>query len=130
MTIDLQVGDIQALSPGLDSAMVQRLIDGTLARAALVAPCLAVEGFAYEDAAKAVLVDVVLRRAETGTGVVQSEAAGPMSRTYFSSARALFWPAEVAELQALCALAAEAGDGGAAALPVYAMPDPDPAVPS
>ncbi len=127
--IDISVSDLQALKPGLEDGPAQRLIDGTLARAALVAPCILTDEFAYGAAASAILVDVILRRLEVGVGsAVQTETAGPMSRTFFaSSGRALFWPAEITELQALCAQSAQDQTGVASdVLPIYAMPDAPP----
>lgn len=123
MAVDIQVRDLQALQPQLDAGVAQRLIDGTVARAAALAPCILAEDFPYTEAAQAIICDVILRRAEAGLGVVQSETAGPMSRTFFPAAatgRALFLPGEIAELQALCTAASAAPAD--VALPTWAMP--------
>jgi hypothetical protein len=128
VAVDIGVKDLLALNPRLDPAALQRLIDGTVARAAALAPCILDDDFPFNDAAQAVLIDVILRRAEVGAGAIQSETAGPHSRTYWPPAangRALFWPGEIAELQGLC-LATSADQGAGGAIPAYAMPDAPP----
>lgn len=125
MAVDIAVKDLLALNPKLDPAVAQKLIDGTVARAAAFAPCILDDAFPFDDAATAVLIDVILRRTEVGAGAIQSETSGPHSRTYWppgTGGRALFWPGEIAELQGFCT-AASADQGAGGALPDYAMPD-------
>lgn len=123
MPVVIDPAAVVALHPGLDLAQAQALIDSTLARAARVAPCLTAADFAYADAARAILLDVIGRRVEAGSGVVQSEAAGPLTRTFFPPGRSLFWPTEIDELQGLCAAGTAAA--AATALPAWRMPEPE-----
>ena len=124
MGIDFDASyDLEPFAPGIDRAKARLMIRDTLARAAQVAPCINDPDFPHGDAAKAVIRGAVLRWHAAGTGAVISEGAGPYSRTIDTrqGPGALFWPSEIAELQALCSSWRTVEQAG---LPQYVMPPP------
>src|SRR4051812_4146712 len=136
MAVDIVLADISVFVPGIDPGKADALITGALARAALLAPCIQDDEFPYEDAAKAIIVDAILRRIETGAGALSLQQAGPFQQAIDTrtSPRELYWPGEVLELQRLCAEADADGDTSGGALPVGYFPAgaetwPDPAAP-
>lgn len=108
----------------IDAAKAQAMIDDAMALAARVAPCITAADFAYEAAARAIIRGAILRWNEAGTGAMQAQTAGPFGMTVDTrqQRRGMFWPSEIAELQALCGASAN----------VYtvslAVPDPLPPV--
>lgn len=124
---DLLIDDV-------DTVLAQQEITAVVARAALVAPCILRDDMPAWQAARGILIDVVIRRYKLRKGgqtpgVSSSEAAG--GRSQQADAKGLpplFWPSEIAELQAICTAAV--GTTPAAA-PVWSFPDaqpwPDPA---
>lgn len=101
--VTLVVDDLTPFAT-IEGAKAQAMIDDALALAARVAPCITTEDFAYPDAAKAILRQVVLRWNDTGTGALQQQAAGPFSQSFDTrtTKRTLFWPSEIEALQELC----------------------------
>lgn len=100
----------------IDEAKATIMCADTLARAAVIAPCITSDDFEQADAAKAILRGVILRWNDAGTGAKtqKSETTGPFSNSETVDAtggerRGLFWPSEIAELEKLCA----ASKGGA-----------------
>lgn len=89
----------------IDEAKAQAMIDDALARAALIAPCIAEDDFDNEAAAKAIIRGAILRWNEAGTGAYSSQTTGPFSVTQDTrqERRSLFWPSEITDLEKLCA---------------------------
>jgi hypothetical protein len=90
----------------IEAAKAAAMIEDAEAQAALTAPCLA--DLAPEDpkrgAVKSILRGAILRWNEAGSGAVQTTVAGPYSQTVqYQARRSMFWPAEIEQLQGLCA---------------------------
>lgn len=115
---DLQVGD-----PSITEEKAAWLISSAMARAAQHAPCIVQLEFTKTEAAKAIIVDAILRRAQSGSGALQSGQIGSGSWTFDTrTPRMLFWPAEITELQSLCAASSvPVGDEG----PLFSFPPAD-----
>lgn len=102
VSIDID-DDLIPFRPNLDEAQAEIMIVDALALAAQAAPCILDDDFAYEDAAKAVIRNAILRWADAGTGTVTQLVAGPQQVTFTPEARRnLFWPSEINQLAALC----------------------------
>lgn len=90
------------------NSMAQMWVDGANARAARVAPCLALSNPdpTIEQIAEArlVLVGAIMRWSQAGSGAVQSRAAGPFSETLDTRQRTGYnlWPSEIKQLQDIC----------------------------
>lgn len=82
----------------------QAMIDDALALAATVAPCILAFNFANAGAAKAIIRGAVLRWNDAGSGAFQQQTAGPFGASLDTRQprRAMFWPSEIEQLQALC----------------------------
>ena len=105
---------VSDLPAAIQSAeMIEDMVAGANAKASRVAPCLAwdgtVEGKPAPTAdmlaeAKLVLLGSVKRWAETGSGALQSQTAGPFGVTLDTRQRTGFnlWPSEITDLQAIC----------------------------
>jgi hypothetical protein len=80
------------------------MITDALALAAVHAPGILADDFAFVDAARAILRRVVLRWNEAGTGASVQQSAGPFSQTVDTrkDQRDAFWPNEIQALQDLC----------------------------
>ena len=116
--------DLVALRPDLEPLEAQRMVQGAIARAAEIAPCIKSESFAKLDAANGILLDVLLRRVDAGTGSVTHQQAGPYSTsTDVRSTLNLFTQQERLDLAALCK---PAGAGGRTIFtaPITASADP------
>lgn len=105
--ITIRVEDLTALRPNLDAAKAAKMIQGAVARAAQVAPCLLADSFAGEDVARAIILDALVRRVDGGGGAVtqSQQTAGPFSHTQTVDSRSalnLFTAQERADLAALC----------------------------
>ena len=99
----------------IDEAKAEAMIADALARAAVIAPCITSEEFAYEAAAKGIIRGAILRWNEAGSGAYSSIQTGPFGVTADTRTprRGMFWPSEVDELKALCG-----ADGGGGAFSV------------
>ena len=93
----------------IDEAKALAMIADAESMAMSVAPCLEDITVDLTDAqrgtVKAVLRRAVLRWNEIGTGAVTQQSAGPFQQsldTTRSAPKSLFWPSEIAELQAVC----------------------------
>lgn len=89
----------------ISEAKAQAMVTHVTAVAVRHAPCL--KTTTDEDilgAARAILLDAVLRWNDAGSGAVQSQAAGPFSQTLDTrqERRGMFTTAEVSALQSLC----------------------------
>ncbi|WP_396909502.1 hypothetical protein [Mycolicibacterium sp.] len=103
MSVALTISDLTPFVPDIDEAKAEAMIADALALAARVAPCIESDDFEYPGAAKAVLRSAVLRWHDQGTGAGPALVAGPFQMTPQSQVRRnLFFPSEIAELQALC----------------------------
>lgn len=110
----LQTHDLPAAIAS--NPMAQMWVDGANARAARVAPCLALSNPdpTIEQVAEArlVLVGAIMRWSQAGPGAVQTRAAGPFSETLDTRQRTGYnlWPSEIKQLQDIC----KSGTQGAA----------------
>lgn len=108
MAVSIDVDEIRVYQPAASEDLVEDLIRGTLARAAIFAPCIASEDFDGDqaDAARDILIGVIVRAIEAGSGAVTTLTAGPHTRTVDTTKPRLarFTPSEKAELRALCGL--------------------------
>ena len=108
MAVEIEVADITPFAPSASEAVIQQLIDGTIARAARIAPCLKSDDLDEDSAvaAKDILIGVIARATEVGTGEVTTISAGPASQTIDTTARRTtrFRPDEIRELQSLCGI--------------------------
>lgn len=88
---------------GITAEEAEQLIDGAIARAAIVAPCLLEDNLSAQAVAAAtdIIVTSLVRRQQYGTGVVTQQQAGPLTERVQGS-RGLFWPEEIHDLQGLC----------------------------
>ncbi|AID58826.1 head-to-tail adaptor [Mycobacterium phage Gaia] len=99
----LEVDDLLPFAPNLDEAKGEAMVADALALAARIAPCILEDDFAYEAAAKAVLRGAVLRWVDQGSSTQPALQAGIFSMTPQNQPRkAMFYPSEITELQALC----------------------------
>lgn len=128
MTVAINPEDLFLSNVDNDRAMTT--IATVIARAGLIAPCILEPAApAAELAVKGILVDVIVRRYKAHQltpGVARSRTMGGRSETTDTKdvPTALFYPAEILELQAICR-----GDGAAAeatSTPVYSFPDAQP----
>jgi hypothetical protein len=98
---------VEDLAPfaDIESVKANAMIDDAEAMALLAAPCIAVDGFAYGSAVKAILRGAVLRWNDSGSGALQAQQAGPFGQTLDTrqERRGMFWPSEIVSLQSLCA---------------------------
>lgn len=108
MAVYITIDDVRPFIVSGNDEAIQALIDGTLARAAMLAPCLAVGDLDanVEAAAKDILVQVITRAVETGTGQVTTMSAGGFSQSVDTTQRRVtrFRPDEIRELQQLCGI--------------------------
>jgi hypothetical protein len=111
------------LPTALQSAdMVDLMVAGANARAARVAPCLTWTGTPAEEPApttdqlaeaKLILVGAVKRWAESGSGAVSQQTAGPFGMSVDTRQRTGFnlWPSEINALQDICASGTTSSSG-------------------
>ena len=114
----IELADLQAINPDIDTAKAGAMIQDAVAQATLVAPCLA-DDTSLTDLQvaqfKAVLRAAVIRWDDAGSGAVLTEqvTAGPFaqSQTVDSSRlrKGLFWPSELDLLQKICGTGRKAG---------------------
>lgn len=97
--------------------LIVALVDGANAKATRVAPCLGWDGTVADqpapsldqiDEARLVLIGAVKRWAETGSGSLQSQTAGPFGMQVDTRQRTGFnlWPSEIEALQEICSTGA------------------------
>lgn len=100
----LDLSDIQTLNPDVDPAIATFYINGAIALATSLAPCLSANDLDPLKAlsAKLVLAGAVLRWIDRGSGIVQTETTGPYSLTQDTTKGGLFWPSEITALQQIC----------------------------
>ena len=104
--------------------LVNVMVDGANAKASRVAPCLT---WLDEDVehpapsadqlaeAKLILIGAVRRWAETSSGALSQQAAGPFSQTVDTRQRTGYnlWPSEIEGLQEICRATGSGGTGRA-----------------
>lgn len=114
--VTLTAADLEPFAT-IAAAKADVLVEDAVARAARVAPCILDASLSEtnEIAARGVIRDAVLRRNDAGSGALQSEDAGPFSKSLDTREprRVLFWPSEIKELQAICADHNEVASSGA-----------------
>jgi hypothetical protein len=98
------VPDVLAFTSDIDHDQAVLLIQGTLARAAVYAPCILDAAFTGTAAAKDIVLAGVLRRHQTAGGVVTTSTIGSTSITVDNRAliAGVFLASEIEELQRLC----------------------------
>lgn len=96
---------------------IDLMIDGANAIAARVAPCLLLPEVTTEqmDEARLILLGMIKRWVEAGSGAMQQQTAGPFgmiidTRQKSSGYRA--WPSEVNDLQVICRTSDRTGKAG------------------
>ena len=98
---------------------VELLVAGANAMASRVAPCLASTDPAPTDdqlaEARLVLVGAVRRWAESGSGSLSAQVAGPFGQTIDTRQKTGFnlWPSEIESLQEICRAEGTGGTGRA-----------------
>lgn len=107
----------------IEVAKAEAMIADAVAQAIMAAPCLATEDDLDDNqtaAVRSVLRQAVLRWNEMGSagGITQhQQSAGPFAdnKTFYApTRRALFWPSEIEQMQAICAAVTGATTGGSA----------------
>lgn len=95
--------------------LAELMVDAANAKASRVAPCLTWTGASDSDTpapsadqlaeARLVLVGMVKRWVDAGSGALQSQVAGPFQTTLDTRQRSGFnpWPSEIKALQDICA---------------------------
>lgn len=85
--------------------LIDTWLAGLNARAVRLAPCLAQPTGDQLDEARLILIGIIKRWSEAGSGAVTTQAAGPFSQTTDTRERGGYrwWPSEITDLQALCA---------------------------
>ena len=128
----VSIDDVRSFAGDLSEADLMLLVDGANARAMRLAPCLATASAEHAAEAKLILVGVVRRWIEAGSGARQTEQAGIFSYTLDTRQRQggyTLWPSEVTELQSICGESSPTGaftvdmTGGADADPLAMRPD-------
>jgi hypothetical protein len=89
----------------IDPDKATAMINDALALAALVAPCINEEDFAYPEAALAIIRGAILRWHEAGRGAYSQQTVGPFTGAIDTRVerRSMFQPSEITDLQKLCA---------------------------
>lgn len=85
--------------------LIDAWLDGLNAKAARLAPCLSSSPSVEQLAeARLVLIGIIKRWAEAGSGAIATQTAGPFSQTVDNRERGGFrwWPSEISDLQAIC----------------------------
>lgn len=92
----------------IDPVKAAAMIADAMAMAAQAAPCILDDGFAFGDAAKAIIRGAILRWNDAQSGAVTQQSAGPFQFTVDSNTRrnGMFWPSEIRDLRKLCASSA------------------------
>jgi hypothetical protein len=116
----LSADDLAAFAE-IDPVKAEEMVHDATALAVLAAPCLEDEESLTENqvtAVKAILRRVVLRWNDGAAGAIQSESIGSFQQVFDTtqSRRGLFTPAEISQLQGICA---GEGDGGAFSIDTY-----------
>lgn len=102
--------------------LIELMVDAANAKASRVAPCLTWDGTVTDQPAptadqlaeaRLVLVGMVRRWNEAGSGALQSSAAGPFSTTVDTRTRSGYnpWPSEIKALQDICSAGKDASTG-------------------
>jgi hypothetical protein len=108
MAVTITVDDVHPFVLNANEELIQALIDGTLARAAMFAPCIKGDDLDEdsEAAAKDILVQVIARATEVGSGQITNISAGGFSQSVDTTHRRTtrFRPDEVRELQKICGI--------------------------
>lgn len=101
--VTLEPSDLTPFA-SIDPVKAQAMIDDALAVAAIYAPCILADDFAFEAAAKAILRGAILRWHEAGSGATVTQTAGPFGQTIDTKQqrRSMFWPSEIDQLRDLC----------------------------
>ena len=95
----------QSIKDAIDADTLALIVAGLNAKAERVAPCLADDpAQGVVDEARLILLGVVKRWAEAGSGAFSQQTAGPFSASMDTRQRTGYnlWPSEVEALQSLC----------------------------
>lgn len=114
---------VDDLPAALQSAeLVDAMVAGANARASRVAPCLTWDGTVDDQPvpsddqlaeARLVLIGAVKRWAESSSGALSAQVAGPFGQTIDTRQRTGFnlWPSEIEGLQEICSSGTDASSG-------------------
>lgn len=102
----------------IDEAKAAAMIEDALGQAEVVAPCITADGFSHRRAAKSILRGAILRWHEAGGGQAVTKSAGIYGQTVDTRQprKAMFFPAEIDQLQKLCR---SDHDGGAFSIDLF-----------
>lgn len=112
-TLAVNKTDVQKFAASATDDQVDALLEGTLATARRLAPCLKADVTTLTDdqaaEAKDIIVGVVLRRLEVGAGTTTNLIAGPYQEVQAQPSQdprrsSKFTPGEVRDLQAICSV--------------------------
>lgn len=107
--------DVAVFAPGIGDEKAAAMIRSITARAVAIAPCIAGDGLSPDQAetVRAIILDAVTRWAETGSGEVTTQTAGPFTQRVEprSDRRGAFLQSEFNDLQGVCAAIDGARDG-------------------
>lgn len=99
----LTVADLVPFVPNVDAAKAQAMIDDASALASVLAPCINGGTFTAGSAVKAILRGAIIRWLSAGSGAASSVQVGQVQMGFpTQDRRAMFWPAEIQQLQSLC----------------------------
>lgn len=101
----IEYSDVRRRLRGIKEDQALELIEGTMARVRLLAPCIDDPTFTETAAAKDIIVDAIVRRANRSPGLVrESKTVGGVTHSTEIDrlTSGLFTPGEVAELRSLC----------------------------
>ena len=88
---------------GASAAVADELIDDLETKLALHFPCITLDLPSLRlEQLRVVMLRIVRRWLDGGTGMVQSEAAGPFSRTLRDGNPRILWSGDLDDLRAIC----------------------------
>lgn len=106
MDSPVEYSDLTKFDGELAKDTAEDMIATIWARTRKLAPCLKEEDVELDEddfqVVKGIVRQVVLRWAESGSGVVGSRTAGDFGETYVSGAGGAFRPDEIRDLQSIC----------------------------
>lgn len=105
----IEPGDVTPfITSGYGDDTIETMITGTIARASQFAPCIKDTDLDEDtvNAMRDILINVIVRAMETGSGQITTMSAGGFSQSIDTTARRSqrFRPDEIRELQSLCGI--------------------------
>lgn len=105
MAVIISPSDLpDSITSAIDEKELVLMLDGLNARAARLAPCLAITEPAPLAEAKLVLYGAIKRWKDAGAGAFQQQTSGPFGVTIDTRQRGGYnlWPSEITQLQDIC----------------------------